>query len=130
MLSDQILQRTPSIDASTANGASSDPFLVMARHSPAAVMVTLSDLGYKVKVPGEGGKGTEWRPLLNNINAIFRPGTMTALMGSSGAGKSTLMDVIAGRKTGGDVRCPPVPECPRLHEQMMMMKLLLLMMMM
>ncbi|EKX51516.1 hypothetical protein GUITHDRAFT_102779 [Guillardia theta CCMP2712] len=39
--------------------------------------------------------------LLRDINAIFRPGTVTALMGSSGAGKTTLLDVLAGRKTTG-----------------------------
>ena len=38
--------------------------------------------------------------LLNNIDGIFAPGVMTALMGSTGAGKTTLMDVLAGRKTG------------------------------
>jgi ABC-type lipoprotein export system ATPase subunit len=39
--------------------------------------------------------------LLNNISGAFRPGVLTSLMGSSGAGKTTLMDVLAGRKTGG-----------------------------
>ena len=38
--------------------------------------------------------------LLQNIDGIFAPGVMTALMGSTGAGKTTLMDVLAGRKTG------------------------------
>ena len=32
-----------------------------------------------------------------------RPGCMTALMGPSGAGKSTLLDVLANKKTGGNV---------------------------
>jgi len=36
--------------------------------------------------------------LLHNVNGIFRPGRMCALMGSSGSGKTTLMDVIALRK--------------------------------
>ena len=38
--------------------------------------------------------------LLQNIDGVFAPGVMTALMGSTGAGKTTLMDVLAGRKTG------------------------------
>jgi ABC-type multidrug transport system ATPase subunit len=39
--------------------------------------------------------------LLKGISGAFRPGVLTALMGSSGAGKTTLMDVLALRKTGG-----------------------------
>lgn len=39
--------------------------------------------------------------LLRDVSGAFRPGVLTALVGSSGAGKTTLMDVLAGRKTGG-----------------------------
>lgn len=39
--------------------------------------------------------------LLRGVSGSFRPGVLTALMGSSGAGKTTLMDVLSGRKTGG-----------------------------
>lgn len=39
--------------------------------------------------------------LLRNITGSFRPGVLTALMGTSGAGKTTLMDVLSGRKTSG-----------------------------
>ncbi|KAF2301516.1 hypothetical protein GH714_025383 [Hevea brasiliensis] len=39
--------------------------------------------------------------LLRGVSGAFRPGVLTALMGSSGAGKTTLMDVLSGRKTGG-----------------------------
>lgn len=52
--------------------------------------------------------------LLSNVSGVFRPGVLTALMGSSGAGKTTLMDVLAGRKTGGyiegDVRISGYPK--------------------
>ncbi|KAK9794008.1 hypothetical protein WJX73_008792 [Symbiochloris irregularis] len=41
--------------------------------------------------------------LLDNCSGVFRPGVLTALVGSSGAGKTTLMDVLAGRKTAGKV---------------------------
>ena len=37
--------------------------------------------------------------LLRDCSGAFRPGILTALVGSSGAGKTTLMDVLAGRKT-------------------------------
>jgi ABC-type multidrug transport system ATPase subunit len=42
--------------------------------------------------------------LLKGVSGYFKPGTMTALMGSSGAGKTTLLDVIAGRKTSGTIK--------------------------
>lgn len=41
--------------------------------------------------------------MLYNVTGAFRPGVLTALVGVSGAGKTTLMDVLAGRKTGGNV---------------------------
>ncbi len=41
--------------------------------------------------------------LLSNVSGTFRPGILTALVGVSGAGKTTLMDVLAGRKTGGNI---------------------------
>ena len=48
--------------------------------------------------------------LLNHCSGSFRPGILTALVGSSGAGKTTLMDVLAGRKTS-----EPLSHCPHLH---------------
>jgi ABC-type multidrug transport system permease subunit len=50
-------------------------------------------------VPVKGGS----RQLLNNVAGIVKPGHLTALMGSSGAGKTTLLDVLAQRKTIGDI---------------------------
>ncbi|GFR41754.1 hypothetical protein Agub_g2509 [Astrephomene gubernaculifera] len=41
--------------------------------------------------------------LLSGITGFNEPGVMLALMGGSGAGKTTLMDVIAGRKTIGEI---------------------------
>jgi len=37
------------------------------------------------------------------LTVTCEPGVLTALMGGSGAGKTTLMDVIAGRKTQGEI---------------------------
>ena len=43
--------------------------------------------------------GKEMLQLLRSCSGAFRPGVLTALVGSSGAGKTTLMDCLAGRKT-------------------------------
>lgn len=65
--------------------------------------------GKSAKLPGKlSGKqkqsnsfrGKQQLQLLNNIDGVFAPGVLTALMGTTGAGKTTLMDVLAGRKTG------------------------------
>jgi ABC-type multidrug transport system fused ATPase/permease subunit len=39
--------------------------------------------------------------ILKNVNGMFEPGTITAIMGSSGAGKSSLSNSITGRLEGG-----------------------------
>jgi ABC-type nitrate/sulfonate/bicarbonate transport system ATPase subunit len=62
------------------------------------VALSFQNMSYSVSMPD---KST--RKLLNDITGYALPGTMTALMGSSGAGKTTLMDVISGRKTGGNI---------------------------
>jgi len=53
---------------------------------------------YTVPVPKEGK-----RVLLQDVEGWIKPGQMTALMGASGAGKTTLLDVLAKRKTIGDI---------------------------
>ncbi|KAG2782902.1 Pleiotropic drug resistance protein 1 [Phytophthora cactorum] len=65
------------------------------------VTVAFKDLWYTVPDPTNPKKIID---LLKGISGYALPGTITALMGSSGAGKTTLMDVIAGRKTGGQIR--------------------------
>ena len=40
---------------------------------------------------------------MQGLTLTCEPGVLTALMGGSGAGKTTLMDVIAGRKTQGEI---------------------------
>ncbi|EEY67196.1 ATP-binding Cassette (ABC) Superfamily [Phytophthora infestans T30-4] len=59
------------------------------------------DLWYTVPDPTNPKRTID---LLKGISGYALPGTITALMGSSGAGKTTLMDVIAGRKTGCQIR--------------------------
>ena len=49
--------------------------------------------------------------LLHDCSGAFRPGILTALVGSSGAGKTTLMDVLAGRKTSAPWQLFSGPKC-------------------
>eukprot|EP00961_Rhodomonas_salina_P222073 3003449-Rhodomonas_salina.1 len=70
---------------------------------PEPITLSLKQLSYTVQVPGKDKKEMEDRLLLNEVSAMFVPGSMTTLMGSSGAGMSTLMDDIAGRKNTGKI---------------------------
>ncbi|CAJ1898763.1 unnamed protein product [Sphenostylis stenocarpa] len=66
--------------------------------------ITFDDVTYSVDMPQEmknQGVLEDRLDLLKGVSGAFRPGVLTALMGSTGAGKTTLMDVLAGRKTGG-----------------------------
>ncbi|KAG6606657.1 pleiotropic drug resistance protein ABC superfamily [Phytophthora cinnamomi] len=65
------------------------------------VTLAFRDLWYSVPDPTHPKATID---LLKGVSGFALPGTITALMGSSGAGKTTLMDVIAGRKTGGEIR--------------------------
>uniref|UniRef100_H3GDX6 ABC transporter domain-containing protein n=1 Tax=Phytophthora ramorum TaxID=164328 RepID=H3GDX6_PHYRM len=65
------------------------------------VTLAFKDLWYSVPDPTNKKATID---LLKGVSGFALPGTITALMGSSGAGKTTLMDVIAGRKTGGQIR--------------------------
>jgi len=56
------------------------------------VSVTCQDVSYTVRTTGKQ------REVLKNVNSIFHPGRLAALMGPSGAGKTTLLDILAGRK--------------------------------
>ncbi|WZZ39913.1 hypothetical protein YC2023_036172 [Brassica napus] len=68
--------------------------------------LAFNNVNYYVDMPAEmkaqGVEGDRLQ-LLRDVGGAFRPGILTALVGVSGAGKTTLMDVLAGRKTGGNV---------------------------
>ncbi|WZY81874.1 hypothetical protein YC2023_028258 [Brassica napus] len=68
--------------------------------------LAFNSVNYYVDMPAEmkaqGVEGDRLQ-LLRDVGGAFRPGILTALVGVSGAGKTTLMDVLAGRKTGGNV---------------------------
>ncbi|BDA40539.1 Pleiotropic drug resistance protein 1 [Coccomyxa sp. Obi] len=67
--------------------------------------------------------GRKMLQLLNDCSGAFRPGILTALVGSSGAGKTTIMDVLAGRKTTGkiegDVRVSGYPKVQETFARIM-----------
>ncbi|PWA98469.1 pleiotropic drug resistance protein PDR/CDR [Artemisia annua] len=68
--------------------------------------MSFRNISYYVDVPGElkqQGLQNNKLQLLVNVTGAFRPGVLTALVGVSGAGKTTLMDVLAGRKTDGQI---------------------------
>ncbi|XP_019264835.1 PREDICTED: pleiotropic drug resistance protein 1-like isoform X2 [Nicotiana attenuata] len=68
--------------------------------------ITFDEVIYSVDMPQEmkdQGATEDRLKLLKGVSGAFRPGVLTALMGVSGAGKTTLMDVLAGRKTGGNI---------------------------
>jgi len=69
------------------------------KESVATVGVVFEDLSYSVPI-----KKDESFTILKGLDGAFAPGKLVALMGPSGSGKSTLLDVLAGRKTAGNMK--------------------------
>ena len=71
--------------------------------------MNVQDLKYFVDAPSKAKSDNQSKEnpakleLLKGITGFSCPGVLTALMGGGGAGKTTLMDVIAGRKTQGEI---------------------------
>ncbi|KAK9808054.1 hypothetical protein WJX73_010576 [Symbiochloris irregularis] len=63
--------------------------------------VAFKDLQYTVR---DSSKRSQKICLLHKVSGMLHPGQMTALMGPSGSSKTTLLDVLAGRKTVGDIK--------------------------
>ncbi|GAB2293587.1 transcription factor [Dionaea muscipula] len=79
--------------------------------------ITFNNVRYSIDMPKEmkdQGAERDRLELLKGLSGAFRPGVLTALMGTTGAGKTTLLDVLAGRKTGGyiegDIRISGYPK--------------------
>jgi len=98
--SDEIDEKKASIDIESGQSRKHTDF--------EPVTISFRDINYTV-FPRNMKAGKQ---LLHQVSGIFRPGRLTALMGSSGAGKTTLMDVISFRKKGkveGDIFVNGVP---------------------
>jgi len=63
------------------------------------VNLAFKDIRYTVN----SSIGKEKIDILKGIDGVVEAGKMTALMGSSGAGKTTLLDVLALRKSSGEI---------------------------
>ncbi|KZM19104.1 uncharacterized protein EKO05_0010170 [Ascochyta rabiei] len=76
------------------NNSSSQPGAALMRNTS---VFTWRSLSYVVQTPSGP------RTLLDKVDGYVKPGMLGALMGSSGAGKTTLLDVLAQRKTDGQI---------------------------
>ncbi|KAG2425082.1 hypothetical protein HXX76_013991 [Chlamydomonas incerta] len=94
-------------DVEEGNGAAGSPSGAQAVPSAASKPSSASAGGAPVNAAGQPGslplEARERLQLLSGITGFNEPGVLLALMGGSGAGKTTLMDVIAGRKTVGEI---------------------------
>jgi ATP-binding cassette subfamily G (WHITE) protein 2 (SNQ2) len=60
--------------------------------------------GKLLQLPNQTSSQGNHKQILKGVSGRAHPGEMCALMGASGAGKSTLLDVLAGRKTVGQIQ--------------------------
>ena len=64
-------------------------------------------------------KGAAPSPVLQSVDAVFPPGSVSLVTGETGAGKSTLLNLLAGllRPTAGEVWADgePVSRWPASH---------------
>ncbi|KAK9804705.1 hypothetical protein WJX72_000974 [[Myrmecia] bisecta] len=87
------------LDAIAAAAAGSDDAPTGAGRR--AIRVTFQDLNYVVT---NSANRKAKLSLLTGVSGALLPGELSALLGPSGSGKTTLLDVLAGRKTVGQVQ--------------------------
>ncbi|ETV89951.1 hypothetical protein H310_15211 [Aphanomyces invadans] len=56
----------------------------------------IETLASAFRLPSLGGKKEEAKYILKNVNAIFKPGTMTLVVGPPSCGKTSLLKLLAG----------------------------------
>ncbi|KAL8727058.1 MAG: hypothetical protein Q9166_006301 [cf. Caloplaca sp. 2 TL-2023] len=103
------IEKAPPDEASTSGrsvpGIEIPASIEKHKHGP---VLTWSGLQHNITL---GGKSVT---ILNGVDGLVKPGTLTVLMGATGAGKTTLLDVLANRAafgtTTGDIL---VGGCPR-----------------
>lgn len=66
------------------------------------VSLTWKDLKYTVQVR-EKRKKKQAKEIIHGVEGAVLPGQMLAILGGSGAGKSTLLDILANRKSTGEI---------------------------
>lgn len=88
-----MVQPTDSIVEIFPKEEDTNPYL-SSSSSTEGLLLSCKDLKYSVYTGS--GRNKQKKPILRGITASFKPGRVTAVMGSSGAGKTTLLSLLAG----------------------------------
>lgn len=67
------------------------------------ITVSWQDISYSIQPAGCFGVSGEPVSILKGLSGVVNPGEMLAIIGGSGAGKSTLLDILAQRKSTGEI---------------------------